>query len=171
MTILPDINVFPNNVVALMAPRLKTLDTDLSVFKRMLRDGDPTQSLGIFPLTWQPDELTYEMDGGLTLLGQKRAAAQPTVGIYTIGIQSFVMDTDEEQGIGVHNVLAKMIRTLLYYDTPLAVGLRALSVSMYGSTERFQRMKVGVQRYLTNEIDGVFHYVSSLECTVETETR
>jgi hypothetical protein len=171
MTIQPDIDLFPNNVIELMVPRVQTIDADLRVFKRMVRDGDPTQSVGVFPLTWQPDELTYEMDGGITTLGQKRAAAMPTVGTYTIGIQSFVMDSDEEQGIGVHNVLAKMLRTLFYYDTPLGVGLRALSVSMYGSTERFQRMKVGVQRYLTNEIDGVFHYVSSLECTVETETR
>jgi len=167
----PDINIFPNNVISLLEPRVKTIDADLGVFKRMLRDGDPTQSVGLFPITWQPDELTYEMDGGLTTLGQKRAAAEPTVGIYTIGVQSFVMDTDEERGIGVHNVLARTLRGLLYYDTPLAVGLRALSVSMFGSTERFQRLKVGVQRYLTNEIDGVFHYVSALECTVETETR
>jgi hypothetical protein len=167
----PSINIFPNNVIEIIHPRMKSLDADLGVFKRPIRDGDPTQSVGVFPINWSPDEGTYEMDGMTTTLGERRAASKPTVGIYMIGIQSFVMDTDEERGIGVHNVLAKMVRTLLYYDAPLALGLRALVESTSGRAERFQRMKVGIQRYLNNEIDGVFHYVSALECMIETEER
>lgn len=166
-----DINVFPNNVVALLVPRLKSLDSDLFVTKRVLRDGDPTQSIGVFPISLVPDESSYEMDGGVSMLGQRKAASEPVLSTYAIGIQSFVQHTDEEEGTGQHNVLAKMIRTLLYRDATLAVGLDALSCTMFGAVERIQRRRVGIQRYLNNDIDGVFHYMSSLEYYVETETK
>lgn len=169
MTIKPDLNVFPNNVVEILAPRFKTLDADLPVLKRPLRDGDGEQAIGVFPSTWLPDEESYEMNGGVTLLGQPRAASEQSLSTYTIIIQGYVLDTDEQQGIGVHNVLAKMIRTLLYRDPVLAVGLDALSHTMLGSTERIQRRRVGIQRYLNNDVDGVFMFLSSLEYYVETE--
>lgn len=165
----PDLNVFPNNVVEIMVPRLRTLDSDVPILKRPLRDGDGTQAIGVFPSTWLPDETSYEMNGGVTLLGQPRAANEASLSTYTIIVQSFVTDTDEQQGIGVHNVLAKLIRTLLARDPVLAVGLDALSSTMLGSTERIQRRRVGIQRYLDNEIDGVFMYSSWLEYYVETE--
>jgi hypothetical protein len=169
--ITANINIFPNNVVALLVPRLKALDPDLFVVKRMLHEGDPTQSIGVFPIVWSPDETSYEMDGGVTLLGQRKASSSATLSTYSIGIQSSVQNTDEETGIGEHNVLAKMIRTMLVYDSVLAVGLDALSSTMLGSTETIQRRRLGVQRYLNNEIDGVFHYVSTVEYYVDTETK
>lgn len=168
--ILPDLNCFPNNVVEIMVPRLKTLDSEIPILKRPLRDGDGTQAIGVFASTWLPDEDSYEMNGGVSLLGQKRAASEQTLSTYTINIQGYVLDTDEQQGIGVHNVLAKMIRTLLYRDPVLAVGLDALSYTYLGSTERVQRRRIGIQRYLNNEIDGVFMFLSTLEYYIETET-
>lgn len=168
--ITADIEVFPGNAVDIIVPRLQTIDADLSIKKRMLRDGDGTQTVGVFPINWIGDEDSYEMNGGVQFLGQPRAGNEQTLGTYTLGIWSYVMDTDEEQGIKVHNVLAKMIRTLLYRDPVLAVGLNALSVSMNGSTERIQRRRLGPQRFLSNEIDGVFMFLSSLEYYIETET-
>lgn len=168
--IKPDLNVFPNNVVEILVPRLRTIDPDIPILKRPLRDGDGAQGIGVFASTWLPDEASYEMNGGVSLIGQPRAASEQTLSTYTIIIQGYVLDTDEQQGIGVHNVLAKMIRTLLYRDPVLAVGLGALSYTLLGSTERMQRRRVGIQRYLNNEIDGVFMFLSSLEYYVETET-
>lgn len=165
----PDLNAFPNNVVEIVLPRLRTLDADIPIFRRPLRDGDGQQAIGIFPTTWFPDESSYEANGGTTLMGQPRAADETTLSIYTIIIQGAVTDTDEERGIGVHNTLAKLIRTLLARDPVLAVGLANLSHTVLGAIERIQRRRIGVQRYLDNEIDGVFMYTSWLEYYVETE--
>lgn len=170
MTIQPNLNCFPNNAVEIIVPRLRTLDSDIPVLKRPLRDGDGEQAIGVFASTWLPDETSYEMNGGVSLLGQPRAASEQTLSTYTINIQGYVLDTDEQQGIGVHNALAKMIRTLLYRDPVLAVGLDALSYTLLGSTERIQRRRVGVQRYLNDEIGGVFMFLSTLEYYIETET-
>lgn len=158
------IEVFPNNVCSLMVARLKTIDSDIRVFQRPLRESDGTQVIGVFPITWTPDDSTFEMDG------QFVPAGQPTVQRYIIGVQSFVQDSDEVQGIKVHSILAKRVRSMLYRDNPLAVGLNTLQVSMDGSTERIQKRGIQVQRFLANEIGGVFMFLSSAEYYVETET-
>lgn len=167
--IQPDLNAFPNNVVEILYPRLKTIDADIPVLRRPLRDGDGQQAIGVFPTTWMPDESSFEMDGGLSIGGQPIAASEASLSTYTIIVQGSVTDTNEEQGIGVHNVMAKWIRTLLARDPVLAVGLANLSHTMLGATERIQRRRIGVQRYLDNEIDGVFMFTSWLEYYVETE--
>lgn len=166
MTIKPTVDVFPMNVINLMAVRLQTLDGDLMVVKRSLRDSDGTQSIGVYPIVWTPDETSYEMIGS----DASNPKAEPTLQRYVIGVQSYVKDTDEEQGIAVHAILSKMIRSLLYRDAVLAVGLNALSVTMNGSTERIQRRGISTQRFLASEVQGVFMYLSSLEYFVETET-
>jgi hypothetical protein len=158
--------VFPNNVCSLLVPRMKAIDADLKVYQRALRDSDGTQSVGIFPITWTPDETSYEMNGRPPSL---TAAGEPTLQRYVIGVQAFVQDTNEEQGIAVHSILAKRVRSTLYGDPILAVGLNALSVTMNGSTERIQRRGIQVQRYLANEVAGVFMFLSSCEYYVETE--
>lgn len=165
----PDLNVFPNNIVEVLVPRLRTLDADIPIWKRPLRDGDGEQSIGVFPSTWLPDDTSFEMRGGVNLMGEPLAASEATISTYTIIVQSFVTDTDEERGIGVHNVLAKLIRTLLARDPVLALGLNALSHTLFNSTERIEKRRVGIQRYLDNEIDGVFMYSSWLEYYVDTE--
>lgn len=158
------IEVFPNNVAAVIASRIKLLDSDLVVLNRPPRDSDGTQVVGVFPMTWTPNEDSFEMNGSAL------AAHEATLNRYLIGVMSFVKDTDEQKGIRVHSVLSKLIRTILYRDAALAVGLSALSVTMLGSTERIQRRGIQVQRYLANEVDQVFMFVSSAEYFVETET-
>lgn len=158
------IEVFPNNVASLVAARIQMLDSDLVVVGRPPRDSDGTQVVGVFPMTWTPNEDSFEMSNPIV------AAHEATLNRYLIGVMSFVKDTDEQKGIRVHSVLAKLIRTILYRDPALAVGLGALSVTMLGSTERIQRRGIQVQRFLANEVDQVFMFVSSAEYFVETET-
>lgn len=157
--IADSIDIFPFNAVELFVPRLQTIDSDLVVVRRPLRDSDGTQTVGVFPIIWEPDEASQEIGKG-----------EPTLQRYPIAIQSCVKDTDEEKGIRVHGVLAKRIRSLLYRDQPLRVGLSALSVSMDGATERTQRLKVRNQRYLSGEVGGVFNFLAVTECMLETET-
>lgn len=165
--ITTDTQVFPNNACSIIVPRMQAIDADLKIYQRSLRDSDGTQSIGVFPITWTPDETSFEMNGQPPSI---TAAGEPTLQRYVIGVQAFVQDTNEEQGIAVHSILAKRVRSTLYRDAILAVGLNALSVTMNGSTERIQRRGIQVQRYLANEVQGVFMFLSSCEYYIETET-
>jgi hypothetical protein len=111
-----------------------------------------------------PDESSFEMRGAP--LGRH----EPTLQQYLITVQGFVKDMDEERGLDVHAVLSKRLRAMLYRDDPLRVGLLALSVVMNGSTERAKRFGVRTQRYVSNEINGSWLYLSTLEFWLETET-
>lgn len=153
--------VFPNNAIAIIAARIKALyPDDLRVVRRPLRTTDDTQSIGLYPLRWEPDETSYEF-----------YSTEPTVQIYRIGVQVFAKDSDEENGIAVHSVMSKVTRSLLYNDAPLQVGLNALSVTMNGATERIQKRGISRTQYISNEISGVWLYLATHEYWIETETK
>lgn len=161
--ITADEPVFPMNAVQLIAMRIDALDPDLRVFQRPLRTSDPVQSVAVLGVQVTPDDNTAEIIG--------RANAAPPVSQYVIGIQAFVKDMDEERGLAAHSVLSKMIRSMLDRDTPLRVGLGSLVVNdPYGGTERAQRWGVRTQRFMSNELDGAFLHLSTLEFWLETET-
>lgn len=164
MSILASDLHFPNNVISLCAVRFQLLDSDLYVFKRPLRSTDPVQSIGVFGSVWMPDVDSFEMKGAPPGL------SEPTIQQYIITIQAFVKDMEEERGFSAHSVMSKMIRTMLYRDEPLRVGLRSLSSSMMGSVERLQRVQVRNQRFNSNELSGNWLYLSTLEMLIETET-
>ncbi len=161
-----DEEVFPNNAASLIVERMATIDSEIKIVQRALRDSDGQQAIGVFPMTWTPDENSFEMPA----MPSQFAAGEPTLQRYIIGIQGMVLDSDEQRGIAIHSVLAKRIRALLYRDNPLAVGLSTLSVQMYGSTERIQRRGILTQRFLNNEVGNVFMFLSSCEYYLETET-
>lgn len=155
--------VFPNNAVLLIADRIDMLDPDLKVFKRALRTSDPVQSVAVLGVQVDPEE------GSAEIIGRPNSGA--TVHQYIIGIQAFIKDMDEERGLATHSVLSKMIRSMLDRDTPLRVGLGSLAVNdPYGGTERAQRWGVRTQRFMSNELDGAFLHLSTLEFWLETET-
>lgn len=162
MTLFDDATaVFPSNAIELIAYRLNALyGPEVLVVKRRLKVTDNTQSIGVFPITWLPDVTSFEMP-----------SKEPTVQRYMIGVQSFVKDSDEQRGIAVHSVMAKVIRSMLYNDNPLQVGLNSLSVTMNGATEKIQRRGINRQQFLDNLIDGVWNYLSTLEYYIETETK
>jgi hypothetical protein len=162
--ITADSLVWPYNAVEAIAERATTLDEHLFVTQRPLRSSDPLQSVGVFGMQWEPDESSFEMRG---LPG---GVHQPTLTSYLLGIQAFVKDTDEVRGAAVHGTLSRMVRTMLVTDPALRVSLRALSVTTSGYTERTQRFGVRTQRYLSNEIEGSWLYLSTIEFWIETET-
>lgn len=153
--------VFPNNVCNLVAARIDDLyHDDLFVAKRMLMPTDGTRSVGIAPAWWEPDEDSYEFN-----------SLEPTVQIYRIMVQIFAKNTDKEIGIAEHSVMSKVIRSLLYRDQPLRVGLDTLSVTMNGVTERIQKRGIRRSQYISNEIQGNWLFLNTLEYYVETETK
>lgn len=156
--------VFPNNVVNICKTRFEALDADLEVFRRPLRASDPVQCVGVFGVVWQTQEESYEMRGGPT------GWSEPSLQRYQITVQAMVRDMDEERGLAVHSVLSKLVRAVLYRDEPLRVGLSSLSTTVSGTTERTQRWGLGLQRFLSNEVQGSWIYLSTLDFWLETET-
>jgi hypothetical protein len=149
--------VFPNNVVAFLIDQFSTIDPDITVLPRRLRPNDPAQSISVVAINWVPDEYEIGNPG-------------PVVNTYRYGIQALIKDMDEERGLSKHSVLSMIIRTMLYRNPSVRVGLAALSVTMDGSTERYQRSGVRTQGFMSNDIQGSFLYLSTLEFWLETET-
>ena len=160
MTILPGNTEFPNNVIDLVTLRIPTaVDTDLQVWKRMLRPTDGPQAVAVFPSTKLPVPISKEIRG-----------VESTLKTYNIIIQSMVKDTDEAACISVHSILANRLWRLWLRDSPLHAGLTALSVAVDNTIERFQRRDMTLQRYLSNEVQGTFVQTAWIECWFETET-
>lgn len=158
-------DVFPNNVVVLVHTRLQMLDTDLFIADRPLRPSDPNQCVGVYPQAWVPIEDSYELLGGVS-----PSSSEATLSRYQVGIQAFIKDMDQERGVRVHSYLSTLVRATLYRDAGLRVGLAALSSTVNGVTERAKRWGVTQQRFLQNEIQGEWLYLSSCDFWLETET-
>jgi hypothetical protein len=166
--------VFPNNVADILFTRFSvvidpdTVDPDekVAVLRRALRPSDPIQCVGISPVDWMPDEESKEIRG-VSIPGP----LEPTLQTYFYNVQTLVKDTDEVRGLAIHSVLGTRARAILYRDVPLRVGLASLQVELDGVTEQLKRYGVRAQRYVSNEIQGNFLYVSTIEFWVETETR
>lgn len=162
--IVTDDSVFPNNVVSLIKTRIKLLDADLFVVGRPARDSDLPQTVGIYPIMWQPQLESFEMKSGPV------GRSEPTLQRYLIAVQAFVKNMDQEIGISTHSVLSKLIRTTLYRDEPLRVALGSLMWTNGSCIERAMRWGISQQRYVSNEIRGEWLFLSSLEFWLETET-
>jgi hypothetical protein len=160
-------SVFPHNVVDLVAIPLNAIDSDITCYKRPLRNSDPRQSIGIHSQLWSPDQSSLE------ILGADSPAPQlPTLQTYTYGIQSFVKDSDEARGLAIHSTLSTHVRGVLYMHVPLRVALGQLKVEYEnGQVEALKRWGVRTARYFSGEIDSINLYLSTLEFWVETETR
>lgn len=162
-----DEDVFPNNVVKWTALAMDGIDQDVRVFRRALRNTDPQQSIGVFAQTWGPDMQSLEMQS----LGAP-APQLPTIQEYTLGIQAFVKDAEEERGLSVHGALSQRVRSVLYTDPNLQVVLGQLSVNLDGGwTESMRRWGVRTARYFSGEINAQMLYLSTLEFFIETETQ
>lgn len=165
--ITADEAVFPNNAIIKISERMSLLDQDgdVKVHRRPLRDTDANQAIGVYGSLWTPDQTSLEMKGSASPGPQ-----EPTIQRYVLTIQGFIKDLDEERGLAVHSVMSKMILAMLYRDVPLRVGLAGLETSLFGATERTTRWGVTTQRFLNNELDTEWLYLSTVECWLETET-
>lgn len=155
-------DTFPNNIIRVIADNAKLLDTDLQVVRRQLRSSDSNQSVGVFPGQWIPDERSQEMG--------RSNPGEPTLQEYIVGIQAFIKDGDEEEGLARHSTLSSMLRTMLYRDTALRLGFQSLAYTSDGVTERLRRWGVRSQRFLSNEVSGSWLYLSTLEVWAETSS-
>lgn len=162
--IVADVPTFPNNVVELLAVRMALIDSDLFVTRRPLRETDLIQSIGIFGALWTPDNDSMEMRG-LNSPG----ASEPTLSRYVITIQAFVKDADEERGLATHSVLSSIIRAILYRDVPLREAISSLTSETLDVTEKAKRWGITAQRFLNNELQSEWLYLSSVEMWIETE--
>lgn len=165
--ITADEPVFPNNIVDLVHTRSVLIDSDLYVCKRPLRESDPVQSVGTFATQWLPDDDSHEMKGGILGGG---FGHDPSIERYLVAVQAFVKDMDEERGLAVHSVLSEKLRTMLYRDEALRVGLSTLNTNLNGVQKRTTRWGISTQRYFSNELQGSWLYLSTLEFWLETET-
>lgn len=157
--------VFPNNVVQAIYDAIPVqIDPDIRVLRRPIRATDPNQTVAVFGSQWVPDEQSFEMG-----IGGPAGFHEPTLSSYLISIQAFVTDFDEERGLATSSILSNRVRAMLSRNDSLRVALRALSVTMEGSTETTRRYEVRTQRFVSNEIEGNFLYLSTLEFWLETE--
>lgn len=164
MTVVADPNVFPNNIVQKIISRVPSIDSDLFVIARPLRNSDPPQSVGVVSSLWTPDTQSLEMKGAP--LGQQ----QPTISRYITVVQAFVKNMNQEAGISEHATLSNMLRRMLYSDSTLRVQLGSLVWTDGVKSERAQRWGILNQRFVSNEISGEWLYLSNLEFWLETET-
>ena len=95
----------------------------------------------------------------------------PTLGEYTVSIQSLITDADEERGIATHAALATRIRTTVARNAALQVALGRLTSAVSGHQEAFRRAEVRRQRYLTMELSGTWLYMSVTQFWFQTESR
>lgn len=154
--------VFPNNVVEKIAERMDLIDADLHVVKRPIRNTDPQQSVGVYGQLWAPNDQSLEMRG--------YSPAEPTLQQYSLSVQAFVRDGDEENGLAVHSVLSSLVRSVLYRDDTLRIALQGLSVThVTGVRESLKRWGIRTQRYFNNDIEGQWLYLSTLDFWMETE--
>ena len=149
---------FPANIVETLKLSLVELDGVTTVLGRALRMVDPNASVGVFATDWH---------GGEMGIGHP---PEPLDNKYNIVIQLLIKHMNEEEALAQHSVLSKSIRVMVYRDPALRVRLPQLSEASSGVTERVQKWGVRAQRYLANELDGQFLFLSSTEVEVTTET-
>lgn len=149
---------FPYNAIALLetACRIK-IDGDLNMERRRLIVTDPNDTIGIVPVSWNP--VSGEM-----------GRVEPTTQVYTLYIQTLIVDPDEARGLQTHSYLAKRVREMLVRDVPLHVALMSLkTVDQYGVRESSLKSSVGEQVFHNQETDGNWRYLSTLELRLETQ--
>lgn len=156
---MSDLNIYPMNVVDEVAVSLdQYLDDVVEVLKRPLRPMDPYRCVGIFPTTNEVVQNSLELGGD-----------EPTLQRYNYRVQYLCRHADEVVGRRQYAVDTKIVKTILYRDQALRVRLAALNDESLGFQERFKQFIIGTQRYLNNEINGQFMYLSVTEFTVVTE--
>lgn len=153
--------VFPGNVVTILGDVLPAVDVDATLYKRPLRPTDPNYSIGVYATIWQPEEESYEI-GHTT-------PHEATLNSYQIGIQTLIKDGDTERGLAIGSIFTRRVRTVLYRNAPLRIALGSLYVQDGTSRESMKRWAVRSQRYMSNDIEGKFVFISVLDYWFETE--
>jgi len=149
---------FPDDFVTTLKTHIETVMTSHTVLLRPVRFTDPSRSVSLFVVNWQPDE-------GEHLIGQ----VEPATARYIIRIQNFVKAADETEARSLYAVDSKTVRAILYRSDALRLAFSSLSETFLGSVERVQRYGVAQQNFLNNELKGQFVYIATTDLWVETE--
>lgn len=152
---------FPLNVTDVIKAAIDAnLAPDVETVFRPLRTNDPNNSYGIFPVDWGGNQETILMGG----------PPVPALQRYNYRIHQMMKYGDEQEGRAAFSVAAKKLRVMLYHDRDLAVALGQLAESESSRTERYKRLGIRQQRFLNNELNKQFIFLSATELWVETET-
>ena len=159
--------VFPNNFVEILAVVLPGIDEECTLYKRPLRPTDPNYALGVYATIWTPNEDSYEM--GHLGMAYSVGPNEPTLSNYQIGIQVLVKDGDTSRALAVSSLLNRRVRSVLYRNDDLRLALAGLSTTEDGVVEHLKRWGIRSQRYMSNDIEGKFVFISVLDMFIETE--
>lgn len=155
---------FPQNVIEVMVPRLRSLDADLAVLRRAIRPTDPVQSVGVYCDKITPNENSYEMRG----LG---AASIQSLATLTYRIQAYNKHSDEIEGLGINAELTERVRDMLYDDATFRIGLQPLTATRpNGKLKRLTRYMVKDTDYMQQQLAGDWTFLSVTTFEVEVET-
>lgn len=140
---------------------LNTPESPRVILARQLRPTDPPRSISFYPVDLAPDQESMEIDGS--------GVPEPTLQKYNYRAQTLVKHANEMEGRALSSQDSKFLVAILYRDSELRLRLTAIVESLLGSTERVKRHGVVRQRYLNNELQGNFIYLSTTDLWVETE--
>lgn len=154
----PGDTFFPYNAIAVIESAARiVIDPDLVFYRRRLTVVDPDQSISCSPVAWNPVDAE---------IGRVEYSTQ----LYTLYIQTLIVDPDEARGLQTHSYLAKQMREMLVRYDPLRVALGTLeTVDPNGVKERTLRVTSGEQVFHNQEADGNWRYLSTLELRLETQ--
>ena len=159
---------FPNNVVDVMALRLKSNFDDIDpsgdtiVVKRPVTTMDADQTIAIVPVDWGPK--------GQPEMGRKLNQFENSIQGYTIMVQALINDMNEDQAIRRHSLFSSLVRRMLYRDTVLLSALTQLKVTADGVTEATTQCGVRSQQFIVAQKKASFQYLSVVEFWLETQT-
>ena len=149
---------FPANIAWVLSAGLSRLPCIDVVLRRPLRAADPNRSAAVVTMDWTPGQYEIGME-------------EPALAVYDFRIQYMVkMAGNEAEAMAQHSVGSKMVRAMLYRDGEFGVQLRSLSETFMGREERVKKFKVNAQRFVSNEIQGTFLHISSIDFRVDVET-
>lgn len=155
---------FPMNIVDILRDRVndRLLEgSGAECILRPLTPSDPNFSIGVFPFDWLPEEDSQEIGGG----------GVPTLQRYFIKIHLMVKSADPEEGRAIYANESKKLRLMLYHDRALGIALSQLREQSSEHVEQFKRARIQRQRFLNNELQGRFIFLSATDIWVETENR
>lgn len=155
-------DVFPGPAILLVAARMEMLGDNLTVVKRPLRTNDPSLSIGVYATSWAPTPNSMEMMG-------VEHAHSSTLEQYSLTIESFVKDAEEQHGLATHSALNELVRTTLGSDLALRASLGGLQATLNGTTKELQRFWVRSSRYLNSKLGGAFLYLATNELMLEVQ--
>lgn len=149
---------FPYNAIAVIENACGiVIDPSLNYERRRLTILDPNDTVGIAPVSWNP-------------VAGELGRVESSIQLYTIYIQTLIVDPDEARGLQTHSYFAKRMREMLVRYGPLRVALGSLeTVDPGGVTERTVKTSVGEQVFHNQIADGNWRYLSTLELRLETQ--